>query len=208
MTIIGRDRRLLLLLGALAVALAGLVYAEIRARPVVESPRAVGSASDQSAIAVPARKPTSDETGFQAILERPLFSPTRRRHVEQSSFETAPVPDFALFGVTIAAGKPVALVKRGDGAEYERVSEGDQISGWTVGQITTDKISVQQGEVHAELHLDFAAPAPAAPATANAGEEERSGELPEPEVQPQQGEAAQPEQNGGSEASVEESSGG
>lgn len=196
------------------MALGGLVYAEIHARPVVESPQTVGPASDESAIALPAaRKPTSDETGIQAILERPLFSPSRRPPAEQALTEAAlPTPDFALFGVAITAGRPVALVKRGSGTEYERVSEGGQIGDWTVGQIKTDRISVHQDGVHAELRLAFETPAPAASATANVSgapeEAESSGAVPEPEAQPQQGQAAEPEPAGGSEASVEESPGG
>jgi hypothetical protein len=215
LTIIGRDRRLVLLLGACAVALGGLVYAEIHARPVVESPQTVGPARDESAFALPAaRKATSDETGIQAILERPLFSPSRRRPVEQASLETPPppTPDFALFGVAITAGRPVALVKRGDGTEYERVGEGGQIGDWTVGQIKTDRISIHQDGVDAELRLEFETPAPAASATANLSgtpeEAGSSGEAPEPEAQSQQGQATEPERTGGSEASVEESPGG
>ena len=197
------------------MALGGLVYAEIHARPVVESPQTVGPASDESAIALPAaRKPTSDETGIQAMLERPLFSPSRRRPVEQASLETPPppTPDFALFGVAITAGTPVALVKRGDGTEYERVSEGGQIGDWTVGQIKTDRISIHQDGVDAELRLEFETPAPAASATANLSgtpeEAGSSGAAPEPEAQPQQDQATEPARTGDSEESVEESPGG
>ena len=196
------------------MALGGLVYAEIHARPVVESPPTVGPASEASAIALPAaRKPTSDETGIQAILKRPLFSPSRRPPAEQTLTEAAlPTPDFALFGVAITAGRPVALVKRGGGTEYERVSEGGQIGDWTVGQIKTDRISVHQDGVQAELRLAFETPAPVASATANVSgapeEAGPSGALPEPEAQPQQGQAAEPEPAGGAEASVEESPGG
>jgi hypothetical protein len=155
-------RPLLLLMAGAALVMACIVYAEIRARPVIER---VALSEGAGEIRVPPLpKPRTimpaKET-FAVIVERPLFSPSRRPPAEGTAATPTPAPDFSLFGIVISAGEPFALVKPGAGGDPVRITEGASMSGWTVSRIESDRIMIWHGTTQQELLLDFSAPAPA-----------------------------------------------
>ena len=155
-------RPLLLLMAGAALVMACIVYAEIRARPVIER---IALSEGAGEIRVPPLpKPRTimpaKET-FAVIVERPLFSPSRRPPAEGTAATPTPAPDFSLFGIVISAGEPFALVKPGAGGDPVRITEGASMSGWTVSRIEADRIMIWQGTTQQELLLDFSTPAPA-----------------------------------------------
>ena len=157
-----RRRLLLLLMAGASLVMACIVYAEIRARPVIER---VALSEGAGEIRVPPLpKPRTimpaKET-FAVIVERPLFSPSRRPPAEGTAATPTPAPDFSLFGIVISAGEPFALVKPGAGGDPVRITEGASMSGWTVSRIEADRIMIWQGTTQQELLLDFSTPAPA-----------------------------------------------
>jgi hypothetical protein len=106
-----------------------------------------------------------DKDRFSIIVERPLFSPVRRPNSEEPAAEPAPTLDFTLSGIVISSGEPFALLKPSAGDGLMRVKEGDDVTGWTVARIESDRIVVRQRSVEQELFLDFGAPAPPQPET-------------------------------------------
>lgn len=153
------------LISGAGIVMALVIYAEIRARPMIEdesSPQATGT-EIRVAPRPAVRRPMPEKTTFAAIIERPLFSPSRRPRSEETPIAPTPILDFSLLGVVISTGEPLALVKPGAGGEPVRVKEGEGISGWTVSRIESDRILVRHGGMERELRLDFAAPAPPAP---------------------------------------------
>jgi hypothetical protein len=107
-----------------------------------------------------------EKNTFSSIVERSLFSPSRRPHREQMPTASAPSPDFSLFGVVITAGEAVALVKAGACSDPMRVKQGEEVSGWTVARVEPDRILVRRDVIEQELLLDFASPASPPPEAA------------------------------------------
>jgi hypothetical protein len=153
------------LVSAAGLVMAGIVYAEIRARPAVDD-HASPAASADVRLAPPtvARQAMPGKASFAVIVKRPLFSSTRRPDTEQAMPASTPSLDFSLSGVVTSTNEPIALVKLGAGASDPMgVKEGETISGWTVARIESDRILVRHDTMERELLLDFAAPAPPPP---------------------------------------------
>ncbi len=101
-----------------------------------------------------------------AIVERPLFSPTRRPPqpppVQVAAPAPAPTPapptpiGFSLVGVALSDGKRVALVRRQEDGRVLSVPEGTEVLGWTVQRIESDSASFRRGASEEILVLQFA----------------------------------------------------
>jgi len=157
--------------------MACIIYAEIRARPVIEEGPAAPVAQMRTRPSLPAGGEAMPERArFAAIVERPVFSPTRRPPSEGTTETAAPTLDFSLFGVVNSAGEQSALIKPSTGGEPVRVKEGEKVSGWTVARIASDRILVRHDTMERELLLDFAAPAPPVPETAMPKDAQTSGQ--------------------------------
>jgi hypothetical protein len=108
------------------------------------------------------------------VLDRPLFSPTRRpppapaAAAAGDSGETkpsAPEPpplNFALVGIVRDRVSSLALIRPPDGKPVLSLREGQTLDGWTLVSIGVDSASFRNGAAARELVLDFrhAAPAP------------------------------------------------
>jgi hypothetical protein len=83
--------------------------------------------------------------GFSATRDRPLFSPTRRPPLPPPVLVAAPPPpplppNVALLGVIMDGEQAQAVVRAGPTEKVLRVSIGDDIGGWKVGQIEERKL--------------------------------------------------------------------
>lgn len=147
-------RRLLsLALFALCLGLAGVIYAQVTgelrlgpATPAVAEP----SAAD-TAMPVPARPETAFVPPpihvFSAIVERPLFSPTRRPPAAPA-LATQPavrprLDHLALIGVLISADGRVALLEQPRSPSILEAREGETVEGWTVESIAADSVMLR-----------------------------------------------------------------
>jgi len=165
-----RRRRVVVawLLGAALFALGWVVYGEagnLLASPDIRAESAATpdpptSASSAPFLAMPSRD------SLAVILERPVFSETRRPK-EESSGTAATPSDLRLAGVIIAGSERSVLVQSGAGTEFHRLKVGDDIGigGWMLVEITVDRIKIRRGTIETELLLDYAAPAPLTPRT-------------------------------------------
>ena len=105
-----------------------------------------------------------DRAYLAVILERPVFSETRRPSRNAAGEQTTPA-DFTLAGVVISQGERSVLVKPANGGMIQRLKEGDDISGWMLEEIAFDRIKIRRGGVEVEMLIDYAAPAPPGPRT-------------------------------------------
>ena len=164
MSRIARRNFPILLMAGANLVMGCIVYAEIRARPMIPDQEVSQVAGEIRVPPLPgARAAMPSRATFTAIVERPLFSPSRRPPVEGVAVESIPTLDVSLFGIVISTGEPSAIVKPGSGGDPVRVTEGETMSGWTVARIEADRILVQHGAAERELLLDFSAPAPPPP---------------------------------------------
>jgi hypothetical protein len=81
-----------------------------------------------------------------AIVEQPLFSSTRRPAAAPpppASTEGLVLGAYRLTGVVVTPTHRLVLLKRADGRRTIRVAEGEAVEGWTVVQVTPDKLVLE-----------------------------------------------------------------
>jgi hypothetical protein len=115
---------------------------------VPSPPAAAPSAPDRVALVSPA---------YPAIAEHPLFYPTRQPWVPPPPKAAPPAPPaptptavhplqkYQLVGIVISEGARAALLKSSDGGKTVTVSEGQQLHGWTLREITRDALHFESG---------------------------------------------------------------
>lgn len=104
---------------------------------------AAASAAALASPPVPARADPAPDGRFRAMVERPLFSPTRRPPAAPPAPLDAPAPaalplpppDLTLSGVITGGGSGIALVRRPQDAAPIHVALGGTVDGWTVAEI-------------------------------------------------------------------------
>jgi hypothetical protein len=159
--------KLLLIAGALAVPY--LLWSQPEDEPVAAVP--AGRATADGAPEQPA--PTGQAVPpkpfilpplerFTAVVERPLFSPTRRmpplaeppdEAPAASVADRAPVlgptgpeePDLRFFGTVLQGGKTAALVTYPSTSEVARLSPGDRVGEWEVLEVDGNRLVLGQG---------------------------------------------------------------
>lgn len=150
------------LMASAGLVLACIIYVEVRGRPTMQTAVSSHATTWEARVASrpTQRQAMPEKARFSAIVERPLFLPSRRPPSVEAVAASTPTPDFSLFGVVISTGEPFALVTPDTGGDPIRVKQGEEISGWTVDRIESDRILIRQGRTKSELLLDFTAPAP------------------------------------------------
>jgi hypothetical protein len=131
-------------------ALAWVIYQQLAAAP---GPSLAGDPQAMQIAAVPDLPPEADFSmppidSFEAILQRPIFSPTR-----SPSDGDAPTQEvvsgefsFVLKGIVIGTKEGVALFRPGGGGKVVRVLEGGRLAGWTVVSIEPNQVTLSRGE--------------------------------------------------------------
>lgn len=157
-----RTALVLCLLGSICLGLALLIYQELTDPPTPAShvalaePAAVEPLPPEAVLSLPALEL------FSALVERPVFSPTRRpeeEEAEESEPTQEPVskpPNFSLAGIVISEkGRFVVAVQQGRKGGVVRVGEGRSIDGWKVARIEPDRAVFQRGETENLMVLEF-----------------------------------------------------
>jgi general secretion pathway protein N len=122
-------------------------------RPVA-APTADADATLPGAVPVAPLPPVEQ---FNAMVERPLFSPSRRPAlVEAAPVPDAPepdepppppgTPDFRLVGTVIRGGEMTALILDPDQPDLVPVTEGDSVGEWQVLQIEKNRVVLQRDQ--------------------------------------------------------------
>jgi hypothetical protein len=168
----GGRQRDTLLLGALAVTLAGLAAWQLALAE--EEPLGVAMPVRPPAVQVGAGPGGAAAADTAAIIERPLFSEARRRVAPIAVAQAAPPPPVAaaappplssthqLVGLVGLGDQVIALVRAGSGKEgaVSRLRLGDQLAGWTLdGTDRRRAVVFTRGEERQTLALPAAAAA-------------------------------------------------
>jgi len=121
-------------------------------------------------------------SSFSAMVERPLFTPTRRPFVPEAPPPAppgaAPPPpplQAVVKAIVLAEGGRMTLVGRSGQKGVQLLMEGDEMDGWTVSGITQEAVSFRRGAQDMQV---FAAPALQGAVTWEAAEQSSS---PQPE---------------------------
>ncbi len=148
-------------------ALSWLIYREFMLEPSTEAAAKGLTAVPTTLPALPPEPqfsmlPIED---FQAILERPIFSPSRRPPSAES-IDSVELPattgdvSFVLKGILIDEDERTALFRSKDSDKLVRLGEGDKIEGWTLVRIEADQVVFASGEIERVLQPTFDPPAP------------------------------------------------
>lgn len=148
-------RAVLVLMAALAVA-----GEWIAPRMPAEYAPAPAAASN----APPAGSPAAARAAgtYPAIGEHPLFYPTRQPWAPPPAAETkapppqtAPVPlaNYSLAGVVITNAGRVALLKSSTTAKTVTLTEGRDLDGWTLREITRERLRFESGGTTYDMHF-------------------------------------------------------
>jgi hypothetical protein len=117
---------------------------------------------------------------FRVIVERPLFSPSRRpplpapppepelvaveaavvEPVAQPEPPPPPAISFSLIGIVMFGDQRVALLQPLDGARAVQLREGEEFGGWTAALIEKERAVFRSAYSEEELKLDFRSPTP------------------------------------------------
>ena len=104
--------------------------------------------------AVSAEDAAMGEDAYRAIIERPLFDPTRRmRVVPEVPLEVPvveapaePAPNAGapvLLGVVTGEGKTIVVVRGGDGRVI-RLAEGEAVDGWRIVAVRARAVDIER----------------------------------------------------------------
>jgi hypothetical protein len=148
-------RAVLVLMAALAVA-----GEWITPRELTEYAPAPAGASN----APPAGSPAAARAAaiYAAIAEHPLFYPTRQPWAPPPAAEpkaplpqTAAVPlaNYTLAGVVITSANRVALLKSSTTAKTLTLTEGRDLDGWTLREITREHLRFESGGTTYDMHF-------------------------------------------------------
>ena len=145
---------------AVCLVLAAALYHQLAGPPTVPPgppPVAVDVAVQPTPAAVPFVLPGLQ--AFSEIVERPVFSPTRRpAAVAGEVVEAAPpsVQSLDVIVVGIITGpRKLALLRTASGSELLPLAEGDRLAGWTLTRIEPFRLQFQrEGDRHT-VEIEF-----------------------------------------------------
>ncbi len=123
-----------------------------------------------------------EEEAYSIILERPLFSPSRRP-VGPTLAASAPaaLDGLALLGVASGAGRSIALIRSGAGAPAIKARAGEEVAGWQLVEVASSAVVLERQGSRLHLDLPFKAPGPVSASVIGSSEPTLEAE-PEPEA--------------------------
>jgi hypothetical protein len=102
-------------------------------------------------------------SAFSAIVDRPLFSPTRRPVPGAATGGKGIETRYQLLGLVVS--ETVRRAWLADGARHFELGEGDKLDGWTVARIEQDRLVLTSPSGQAVLALRTPAEEPSKEAT-------------------------------------------
>lgn len=162
---------LIVLTGALWLEIQHGLFAPKRveaAKPLAAAATTAKPAEDVVAPAGPLLSAREDYGPFDDMLERPLFSPSRRPpEIEEAApaapstprvqAPTGPNPAdllrYALVGTLIADPRRIALLRDPSSPDLIELRVGDRLHGWEVSEVTTQSVIFEQDGRSVELQI-------------------------------------------------------
>jgi hypothetical protein len=150
-----------LLLGV-CLALAAFVTVQVRMEAPEPASWARGEVPPLAVLPAQPNFAMAPVENFSSILDRPLFSPTRRPPAEGAVATAASEPELqvTLVGVIISSEEQIALVRLKDATRFARLSVGDSFQGWTLDSIEPSRITFRRGDLEEHIELTYDVPPP------------------------------------------------
>jgi hypothetical protein len=138
----------------LCVALGGIIYVEAVSAPIevaaeaplVSSEQGSKFAFDEPRFSMP---PLSD---YSEVVARPLFSSTRKPSPPQSTAANpSEATNLILVGTILGETRHALIRHRQTSSVVERIVEGQNVDGWTVESILSDRVVLRRATSRFEL---------------------------------------------------------
>jgi type II secretory pathway component PulC len=136
---------------SLSAALAGVLALEVMAGPFFVPEVSSVSPDAKNSVVFPRESPAEKPaiSTFAEVVERPLFTPSRRPppKTDSNPAAIASKPEtFDLIGVIISADRRMALLRTVATSEVMRAVEGQSIGGWEVRAIKPTQVVLRRGD--------------------------------------------------------------
>jgi len=146
---------------ALVLVTGAMLVEVLRLDPTELRPLAAGVQSRRpEPLDVPPATPPPDKTSYPAIAARPLFYPSRAPWVppapppeEPPPPPTLPLTDYALVGVIVSGTSRSALIRQMREGRTVLLSEGQELEGWKLREITRERLYFTGGDATYEMPL-------------------------------------------------------
>lgn len=94
-------------------------------------------------------------TKFEAILQRPIFSPTRRGVGGSVAVPVSQELDLKITGTVVTDSDRYAMVLPGGGGETLTLREGEEFRGWTVSRVHLKGVVFERGASQEEILMNY-----------------------------------------------------
>jgi hypothetical protein len=123
----------------------GYIIFFVGAATIAAIPAMAAEANPQTTVVAVSPLAAQPLDQLSATRDRPLFSPTRRPptpppFVIAAPLPPAPPPVVTLLGVVMDGEEARAIIRAGPAASVMRVRIGDDVDGWKVGQIESQRL--------------------------------------------------------------------
>lgn len=165
-----RVTRAPMLLSAFCAALLAIIYVELD-QPSIEPPARAAVTPVRETDQRPPEKRSfamPPLRSFADVLARPLFVETRRPPILSAPANDGRSSAFTLVGIVISTHERLALVEHGQPPRVERLSEGQEIDGWTVEKILPDRVVLARADARIEVKAKDGPTRPGQPRRARA----------------------------------------
>jgi type II secretory pathway component PulC len=138
----------------LCAGLGGVLIAELYAAPATErTPTSTASTAAASLPEISNRFTLPPLASFAEIVERPLFSSSRRPLASETPQRVDQPLSASLAGIVISNSSRSIIVSHGDPPVVTRLKEGDDLDGWSVGTIEPNRVLFRRGGDEQQLKL-------------------------------------------------------
>lgn len=154
-------RRAILLLLALCIGIATVIYLEVN-EAAPDLPANAPAAAARNAAKSDGGEPTFSMPPLRSyadVLLRPLFSSTRRPPRDSAAVVSS--SGFTLVGIVRSVQERHALIEHGKPPHLDRVVEEQELDGWTVESILDDRVVLRHAGARLEVKVKDIAPYPA-----------------------------------------------
>lgn len=139
------------------LALGWLIYQQLAIAPNTEAVarNSVSATPDLPDLPPELHFTMGEREEFDAVLKRPLFSPSRRPAIPEAV--ASQEFDFILKGVLIDNEAQIALLRRSRDGQMIRLREGEEINRWALKKVELDYVILERGgrEVLLEMVFDL-----------------------------------------------------
>ncbi len=164
-----RHRGLVLFLSALCLGLGALVWREY-AEPTLSGAVLPGTTDSRASPTPPLPKEApfalAPLEAYAEVIQRPLFSSTRKPPPEAARQAAGDTSSFVLLGIVISESGRSILLQHGRPPVLVRLSEGQAVEGWTLQTIRPESVVFVNGGTEQEFKLKDLRGAGAAPGAA------------------------------------------